>query len=71
MAAAPEPKSNLIVPESIRQILADHGRIMRVRKGHVLLAVGLQARLRTHCGSQKMTIAAMQIADMNVWAQRS
>ncbi len=43
MAAAPEPKSNLIVPESIRQILADHGRIMRVRKGHVLLAVGLQA----------------------------
>jgi hypothetical protein len=32
---------------------------------------GRRARLRTHCGSQKMTIAAMQIADMNVWAQRS
>jgi len=43
MAGSPEPKSNLIVPESIRKILADHGRIMRVRKGHVLLAVGLQA----------------------------
>ena len=43
MAGSPEPKSNLIVPESIRKILADHGRIIRVRKGHVLLAVGLQA----------------------------
>ena len=29
------------------------------------------SRLRTHCGSQKMTVAAMQMADMNVWAQRS
>lgn len=29
------------------------------------------ARLRTHCGSQKMTIAAMQMADMKVWAHRS
>ena len=28
-------------------------------------------RLRTHCGSQKMTIAAMQMADMKVWAHRS
>ncbi len=28
-------------------------------------------RLRTHCGSQKMTVAAMQMADMKVWAQRS
>ena len=28
-------------------------------------------RLRTHCGSQKMTVAAMQMADMKVWAHRS
>jgi nitrate/nitrite transporter NarK len=33
--------------------------------------VAAAARLRTHCGSQKMTVAAMQMADMNVWAQRS
>lgn len=31
----------------------------------------MTARLRTHCGSQKMTVAAMQMADMKVWAQRS
>ena len=29
------------------------------------------ARLRTHCGSQKMTVAAMHMADMKVWAHRS
>lgn len=28
-------------------------------------------RLRTHCGSQKMTVAAMQMAEKKVWAQRS
>lgn len=29
------------------------------------------SRLRAHCGSQKMTVAAMQMADMKVWAHRS
>ena len=29
------------------------------------------SRLRTHCGSQKMTVAAMQMSDMKVWAHRS
>lgn len=29
------------------------------------------ARLRTHCGSQKMMVAAMQMADMKVCAHRS
>ena len=29
------------------------------------------ARLSTHCGSQKMTVAAIAMADMKVWAQRS
>lgn len=43
MASAAESKSNLIVPEAVRQILADHGRTMRVRKDQVLLAVGLSA----------------------------
>lgn len=36
-------KSNLTVPEDVRQILADNGRLVRVRKDHVLLAVGLPA----------------------------
>jgi len=31
----------------------------------------VDTRLRTHCGSQKMTVAAMQMADMKVWAHRS
>ncbi len=30
-----------------------------------------QARLRTHCGIQKMMGVAMQMADMKVWAHRS
>ena len=33
--------------------------------------IEFKARLSTHCCSQKMTVAAMQIADMKVWAQRS
>ncbi|MDT0506905.1 Crp/Fnr family transcriptional regulator [Novosphingobium sp. MMS21-SN21R] len=37
------PESNLTVPEDVRQILADNGRAVRVRKGQVLLAVGLPA----------------------------
>ena len=28
-------------------------------------------RLRTHYGSQKVTVAAMQMAEKKVWAQRS
>jgi CRP/FNR family cyclic AMP-dependent transcriptional regulator len=43
MAHAAGSKTNLIVPEAVRQILADHGRMMRVRKDQVLLAVGLSA----------------------------
>lgn len=43
MASATELKSNLIVPEVVRRILTENGRVMRVRKGHVLLAVGLPA----------------------------
>ncbi|MFN3459007.1 MAG: Crp/Fnr family transcriptional regulator [Novosphingobium sp.] len=35
--------SNLTVPCEVREILATHGRQMRVRKGQVLLAVGLPA----------------------------
>lgn len=35
--------SNLTVADEVRQILAAHGRQMRVRKGQVLLAVGLPA----------------------------
>ena len=31
----------------------------------------VSARLRTHCGSQKMMVAAMQMADMKVCAHRS
>ena len=39
---------------------------------HLARLVGIEpSRLRTHCGSQKMTVAAMQMADMNVWAHRS
>lgn len=37
------PNSNLTVPEDVCAILAAHGRQMRVRKGQVLLAVGLPA----------------------------
>lgn len=37
------PKSYLTVPEDVRAILARNGRQLRVRKGHVLLAVGLSA----------------------------
>lgn len=43
MASVTELKSNLIVPEAVRRILTENGRVMRVRKGHVLLAVGLPA----------------------------
>lgn len=43
MSGAADTKSNLIVPEDVRQILADNGRMVRVRKGQVLLAVGLPA----------------------------
>lgn len=43
MASVTELKSNLIVPEVVRQILTENGRVMRVRKGHALLAVGLLA----------------------------
>ena len=43
MAGATEAKSNLTVPEDVRQILADSGRMVRVRKGQVMLAVGLPA----------------------------
>ena len=35
--------SNLTVPDEVRATLAAHGRQMRVRKGQVLLAVGLPA----------------------------
>ena len=34
-------------------------------------ALDHRSRLRTHCGSQKMTVAAMQIAEKKVWAHRS
>lgn len=43
MKAAVDKKSNLTVPEEVRQILADSGRVVRVRKGQVMLAVGLPA----------------------------
>jgi CRP/FNR family cyclic AMP-dependent transcriptional regulator len=43
MASVTELKSNLIVPEVVRRILTENGRVMRVRKGHVLLSVGLPA----------------------------
>lgn len=43
MSGAADTKSNLTVPEEVRQILADNGRVVRVRKGQVLLAVGLPA----------------------------
>lgn len=43
MPPGAETKSNLTVPDEVRQILADNGRQVRVRKGHVLLAVGLPA----------------------------
>lgn len=36
-------KSYLTVPENVRDVLARNGRQLRVRKGHVLLAVGLPA----------------------------
>jgi hypothetical protein len=36
-----------------------------------ILFMSTRPRLRGHCGGQKMTVAAMQIADMKVWAQRS
>lgn len=35
--------SNLTVPDDVQAVLAIHGRQMRVRKGQVLLAVGLPA----------------------------
>ncbi|MGV3511291.1 MAG: Crp/Fnr family transcriptional regulator [Novosphingobium sp.] len=35
--------SNLLVPDDVQAVLALHGRQMRVRKGQVLLAVGLPA----------------------------
>lgn len=37
------PESNLTVPDDVRQILSQNGRAVRVRKGQVLLAVGLPA----------------------------
>ena len=37
----------------------------------LICAAEATARLRTHCGSQKMTVAAMHMADMKVWAHRS
>ena len=37
------PKSNLNVPDDVRRILTENGRSVRVRKGQVLLAVGLPA----------------------------
>lgn len=43
MTGAVDTKSNLTVPEEVRQILADSGRVVRVRKGQVMLAVGLPA----------------------------
>jgi len=43
MAGAPVAKSNLTVPEDVRQILAESGRMVRVRKAQVMLAVGLPA----------------------------
>ncbi len=43
MPGAAAVKSNLTVPDDVRQILADNGRAVRVRKGQVLLAVGLPA----------------------------
>lgn len=39
--------------------------------GGVTVSASDMTRLRTHCGSQKMTVAAMQMADMKVWAHRS
>lgn len=36
-------QSNLTVPDDVRHILSRHGRAVRVRKGQVLLAVGLPA----------------------------
>lgn len=43
MAGATKAKSNLTVPDDVRQILAESGRMVRVRKGQVMLAVGLPA----------------------------
>lgn len=37
------PNSYLKVPDDVREVLARNGRQLRVRKGHVLLAVGLPA----------------------------
>ncbi|MDP3550839.1 MAG: Crp/Fnr family transcriptional regulator [Novosphingobium sp.] len=37
------PISYLTVPDAVRDVLARNGRQLRVRKGHVLLAVGLPA----------------------------
>lgn len=43
MESATRPKSNLIVPEAVRQVLTNNGRTIHVRKGQVLSAVGLTA----------------------------
>ena len=37
------PNSYLKVPDNVREVLARNGRQLRVRKGQVLLAVGLPA----------------------------
>ena len=46
-------------------------RDMVAVRGPLVLGLVVFARLRTHCGSQKMTVAAMQMAEKKVWAHRS
>jgi hypothetical protein len=54
---------------------SDRGRlgalVIRFQGLHHVSDEKPDSRFRTHCGSQKMTVAAMQMADMKVWAQRS
>ena len=53
-------------------IAAAHDRRTRViSKPEAAQNRNCNARLRTHCLSQKMTVAARVMALMKVWAQRS
>jgi hypothetical protein len=63
-AAVPQDKTDVLIGGSRLHLDRLQGEL-----GHRYNPVVGRPRLRTH--NQKMTVAAMQMALMNVWAQRS
>ncbi len=60
-------------PLWMRRMLEDES-ILSCRQSDIETTAAVSsdlARLRTHNQSQKMTVAAMQIAEKKVWAHRS